>query len=142
MFELGDHTATLWPVNEAELAALNWKRLGERLRAAREALDLTLQDVAAAAGVSISTVENYESGRVPKKQFPRQLGKVTRALGWAPQSEMEVLRGGEPTPLQPDSESGAEESDLVFILRHVANAGPRTLRAMRAVLEADLHAPR
>lgn len=133
-----DHPAdNLPPVTDQELGDLDWARLGERMKDCREqVLGLSQAELAKAANVSVGTVQNFERGRVPDT-WPRRLGRVVDALGWSPRSEMDVLRGGAPTEAPPRGGEAAE-TDLIYILRHVAAAGPRTLRAMRAVLEVDV----
>jgi len=121
-------------VSNAELADLDWKRLGEYLLQRRQRLGMTQADVANAAGVAVSTVQNFERARVPKV-LPNRLTAVVVALGWDPGSGMAIASGGEPII---HSDKKGDENNLVFVMTHAAKAGPWTLRAMRAVLQADL----
>lgn len=76
----------------------DWKRLGEAIEAARDALGMSQVGLAEAAGISESTVQNYEAG-VVRVRLPVTLGHVEQALGWAPGSGVAVLKGGDPTPI-------------------------------------------
>jgi len=49
---------------------LSNKEIGERIKARREALDLTLDDVAAVIGVHKSTIQRYEGGRIKRIKLP------------------------------------------------------------------------
>lgn len=132
----GADSGNVPPVADEDLATLDWKRLGEYLKHRRwEDKRRTQEDLAAATGTTVSTIQNYEGGRVPTA-WPRKLSRVVDELGWAPGSEMDVLRGGEPT-LKREPESHGAATDLVFILRYVHQASPRTHAAMRTVLETD-----
>ncbi|MFK0222836.1 helix-turn-helix domain-containing protein [Streptomyces vinaceus] len=78
----------------------DWKRLGEAIEAARDALGMSQVGLAEAAGISESTVQNYEAG-VVRVRTPVTLAQVERALGWEPGSGAAVLAGGDPTPTAP-----------------------------------------
>ncbi len=138
MSELDGWSDTVSPMGE-ELHTLDWARLGTYIKERREKLRLSQAALAVAADVSVSTVQNFEHGRVPDT-WPRRLGRVTERLGWAPRSEEEILRGGDPTLRISGSQIDDDDSDLVYILSHIAHANPSTLRAMRAVLESDVAA--
>jgi len=76
----------------------DWKRLGEAIEAARDALRMSQVGLAEAAGISESTVQNYEAG-TPRTRLPTTLGNIERALGWKPGSGVAVLEGGDPSPV-------------------------------------------
>ncbi len=131
--------ATLLHMDREEISSLDWARLADRVRHRRLVeLGLSQEELAVRADVSLKTVSNIEQARVPMS-WPRKMAKVTYALGWAAGSEIEVLRGGEPT-LRSDvmSESESPETDAVFILRHLHDAPASTLRRLRRQLELDL----
>lgn len=73
----------------------DWSQLGAAIRAAREALGLNQEQLAAAAGVSRSTVQGLERGRVPKSEAPSSLPHVERALGWPAGTALAVTEGAE-----------------------------------------------
>ncbi|MGW2920316.1 hypothetical protein ACWDBF_20995 [Streptomyces angustmyceticus] len=66
-------------------------------------------DVAKAAGVTINTYMKVEDGK-PLRDLT--YGKIEAALHWAAGSCREVLRGGEPTPIQA-LEEGVATSPVV-----------------------------
>lgn len=76
--------------------ALDFDRLARMMVTAREARKWRQEDLATAAGISLSSVQNVEGAR-PFTRVPPSLRKLEKALGWAPGSAMDVLRGGEPT---------------------------------------------
>lgn len=125
---------TLPPVPDEELADLDWTRLADRIKRRREHFGISQAQLAQAAGVSVGTIQNLEGGRVPGT-WPRRLSPVIRALGWDAGSGLAIVSGGEP---RPRSAASDPQSDLVFILSNIAKAGPWTMRALRAVLEADI----
>ena len=70
---------------------------GERIRARRRALGLTLEDVAAATGTSRQTIQRYENGVIGNIPDER-LEALARALSTTPA----YLMGWEKTPPHPD----------------------------------------
>lgn len=84
----------------------DWKRLAAAIKDARQALRLTQVDLASAAGVSESTVQNLEAGE-SRTRTPTSLPKIERALRWEEGSAHTVLEGGEPTSVTPDETEGA-----------------------------------
>ncbi|MFJ2722407.1 helix-turn-helix domain-containing protein [Streptomyces sp. NPDC087437] len=75
-----------------------WVRLGAAIRAERERQGMLQEDLAdRAGGVSVGTVRNAETGRVPKGvRWPQSLTQIEKVLGWGVGSMQEILRGGEP----------------------------------------------
>jgi len=86
----------------------DWTRLPAAIRTARKRLGMTQVELAEAAGVSESTIQNLESRT--HSRMPASMPKVERALGWAAGSARAVVDGGEPIPLQ--EEPAAEVTDL------------------------------
>lgn len=80
---------------------LDWSALGRNIREHRTALGLTQTQLAEAAGVAVSTVQNFEAGR-ESKRVPPSLTKIERALGWATGSSSDILNGG-PGPVRVSS---------------------------------------
>lgn len=74
-----------------------WARLGQALAAARRSQNLTQEELAARAGVSLGSVQRAESGAVPKTRMPITLHPIARALGWSEGAVDAVLFGSEPT---------------------------------------------
>ena len=81
--------------------SINNKETASRIKARRQDLGLTLQDVAAAVGVSPSTVQRYETGAIDKLKLP-----VIQSIAGALQVSPAWLLGTSPdmTPTRlPDS---------------------------------------
>ena len=64
----------------------------ERLRRRRLGLGLRKQDLAAQVGVSLTTIQQYENGQLPKGEFAVRLGAALRcSLGHVGQTGLELL---------------------------------------------------
>jgi len=74
----------------------DWDRLAGAIRERRQALGMTQQQLADAAGVTRTTIKNLEGARQPTKRLPSSTAAVEQALGWAPGSIRIVLDGGNP----------------------------------------------
>jgi len=85
---------------------LRWDALAEAVKASREARGLRQIDLAERAGISEGSVQNLETGG-PRTRIPPSLAKVEPHLGWAPESGLAILRGGEPTPQPVTHEASA-----------------------------------
>ncbi|WP_411130100.1 hypothetical protein [Streptomyces sp. x-19] len=72
-------------------------RLADAARRRRIELDLNKIDVANSAGIAINTYMKIEDGK-PLRDVT--YGKIERALGWAPGSTREVLRGRQSTVVE------------------------------------------
>ncbi|WP_424863115.1 helix-turn-helix domain-containing protein [Streptomyces sp. MMS24-I29] len=70
------------------------RRLAEAVRRRRVELELKKIEVATGAGISVNTYVKIENGQSVRDVT---YGKIESALGWAPGSCQEVLRGGQPT---------------------------------------------
>ena len=75
-----------------------WVRVGEAVRARREALGLTQLDLARAAGVSETTVRVLETARRDSYRRPN-LRAIASALGW-PDDAIDRIRAGRPADEQ------------------------------------------
>jgi transcriptional regulator with XRE-family HTH domain len=74
-----------------------WQRLGRRVKAERGRRGyLTAGELAAAAGLSVRTVETIESGAHTGRPRETTLAKLERALGWQDGSVERILEGGRP----------------------------------------------
>jgi hypothetical protein len=85
--------------------SLDWARLATAIRRARESRrtpdgsHMTQQQLAVAASVSESTIQNLEDPAHTYTRRPTTLPRVEAALGWMPGSVDAILVGGEPTLL-------------------------------------------
>ncbi|MGW6695607.1 helix-turn-helix transcriptional regulator [Rhodococcus sp. NPDC054953] len=73
----------------------DYDALARAIRDARLATGMTQVDLAAAAGVSRSSLAALETGRRPLGRLPVSLKSVTRALGWPSDRAMQILQGEE-----------------------------------------------
>lgn len=89
---------------------MDYKRLATFVREAREARGWRQEDLAAAAHIGLSSVQNVEAGR-PFTRIPASLRKIDAALGWEEGSCHAVLRGDEPTPRRETSENSVASGD-------------------------------
>lgn len=87
-----------------------WARLGKRIRAERERAGLSRKELADLAGVSVGSLQTAEGGKRPSGRWPQSLSAIERALGWAPESVIAVLKGDEPTVLAPPPKPPASSS--------------------------------
>jgi transcriptional regulator with XRE-family HTH domain len=71
--------------------SLDYKRLGAFVAQARQDHDWRQSDLAEAASVSLSTVQNIETGR-PFRRFPSSYSRIERVLGVAPGGFREILQ--------------------------------------------------
>lgn len=83
----------------------DWTLLATAIKERRLALRLTQVDLASAAGVSESTVQNLEAGET-RTRIPTSLPKVEAALGWKEGAASAVLAGSEPTLAASGGDSG------------------------------------
>lgn len=82
-----------------------WARVGDAVRAARKAQDLTQAELGARANVSTATIRAIERG-TEYGSVTLTLRSVEAALSWAPGSVQAILDGGQPTT-QYDVAAGA-----------------------------------
>ncbi|WP_458089543.1 helix-turn-helix domain-containing protein [Streptomyces malaysiensis] len=88
-----------------------WARLAVLIRSERERRDLTRQQFADLAGVSIGSIRTAESGTAPKGRWPTTFSKVEQTLGWAPGNMRAILDGGEPVAAKGEQEDPPAEAD-------------------------------
>lgn len=81
----------------------DWDRLAGTIREWRQALGMTQQQLATAAGVTRTTIKNLEGARQPTKRLPSSIAAVEQALKWAPGSARIVLDGGQPIGTTPEA---------------------------------------
>ena len=103
----------------------DFKRLGAKVREAREARGWRQSDLADAAHVGLSSVQNMEAGRAFSR-VPASLRKIEATIGWEEGSALAVLAGGEPalrktqpepTTEQPEPTSDTSTSELPAAVR-------------------------
>lgn len=110
-----------------------WARLGNALRAEREAQHLSRRSLAEIAHVSQGSIQSAEDGRVPQSRWPQSLRPIERALSWVPGSAEAILNGMEPPRVaaqSPAAEAPATGAtveipadlfaDLVAIAAHIS----------------------
>ncbi|MEE4419616.1 helix-turn-helix domain-containing protein [Streptomyces bugieae] len=94
----------------------DWTALATAIRERRQALRLTQVDLAHAAGVSESTVQNLEAGG-SRTRIPTSLSKIEVALGWVEGGAIDVLEGGEPALAASGDDQGVSGSVIELPLR-------------------------
>ncbi len=64
---------------------------GQRLRQKRESLGMRKQELAASIGVSLTTIQQYENGQMPKGEFAIRLGQALQcSLDWLLAGQMQT----------------------------------------------------
>lgn len=91
--------------------SLDWSRLGSAIRTARISLGLSQEDLAAAAGISRSTVQGLERGRQPRGRTPHTLPTLERFFGWPPGTAISVAEGHQAPPAHPPTGQTATPSE-------------------------------
>ena len=94
----------------------DWPRLAAAIKAAREARGMTQVELADAAGVVETTVQNLEDENRTYARTPPSLKHIERALGWAPGSVTAVLEGGEPTSMPESSQEAPDMAEGMPLL--------------------------
>lgn len=113
--------------------AYDWERLERAIRDARNAHGYSQEQLADAAGVGVTTIQNFEGRRRPVR-WPRTLAHVEKALGWPAGRARAIATGAydaEKTVLAPASAS-APEGDFADVLR-----GMRLTEDLRQALLED-----
>lgn len=104
--------------------------LGKRIKKRREALGLTLLDVAKAVGVSEATIQRYESGDIKNPKQPR-IAALARAL----HVDANYLMGWDE---QPPARNQIELTDEEWLrIKKFRAASPEIQAAAEAILELD-----
>ena len=92
--------------------------IGKRVRARRNAMNLTQAQLAARAGITQGAVGNFETGA---RQNPRALLALARALAVSPQW-LESGRGSPDDPSPPPAPSAAEDHPVAYAVEVLAHA--------------------
>lgn len=130
----------------------HYERLLKLVSEARKHRGLDKQaDLIKASGLSRSTARRFERGESVDET---SLRKISRAVGWTPDSAQDVLEGGEPTPAPaaPDSTAyyrePASEEDRVAVFRNavfdafVTSAPDTPISAISEIADRLLEAAR
>lgn len=91
--------------------AENWAGVGEALRARREELRLTQEQLCKKSGVSVAITREIEQHGVIRRRSPRTLAALSVALGW-PENYLAGIRDGRQLPKAPAPEEAALRSIL------------------------------
>jgi len=105
------------------LMTRDWARLARTIRRARESRRMTQQELATAAGVSESTVQNLEDEENSYRRRPPSLSPIARALGWTPDSPDLVLDGGDPVLREEPEAPARQTAPLPRRLQYELTAG-------------------
>ena len=108
--------------------------LGKRIREARLAADLSIEQVGGRAGVSASTISRIETGRM-KQPSHAVLTRIARALGFASVDDLAAR-----TPLPPSA--GSEEKSFDAAALSIAPGGrglltPEALDQVRQIIREE-----
>ena len=120
-----------------------WARLGRALRSARDRQGLTQGELGDLAGVSGRSVQEAESGKVPRARKPYTLSRIAQALGWPVDSVEAVLDGEQPpgewrdVPVKPD-EKTAEAIIGQAMVRATDNVTSAEIRAATQIAVEEL----
>lgn len=117
-----------------------WQRLAHAVTTRRTALGLTQAQVAAAGGPSAGTMRLIE-GALQNNYRDSILGRLERALLWAPGSVNAVLHGGHPAEIgAPHAPTATPTTPLDDELQAIAdNSRNPALRQWAASLLRDVH---
>lgn len=119
-----------------------WERLGRGIATKRQAEGLRQEDLAAAAGVSLGSVQNAESGTPPKARMPQSLPPIVKALGLPDTWIDDVLEGKAPGEWRDvDVQSVVDEERLeaditnAFVRASDKATGPEIREGVKAALD-------
>lgn len=109
---------------------MNNQEIGYRIKARRDELGLTLDDVASKIGVARSTIQRYESGKIEKLKLPvlEAIARVLRVnAGWLlGLDEKRPYPEGEKQP-PTDGELSQAQRDLIALVEHLPDEICRAL---------------
>lgn len=107
-----------------------WGRFGQAVRARREAIGLSQDDLALLAGFSRGTVKTVEAGR---PITARTLPGLHYALGWQPRLPSEIEADTDPRPVVPDDVMRAVARAVLPVVRgEVPATDPAEVDRLRA----------
>jgi phage repressor protein C with HTH and peptisase S24 domain len=98
-------------VPESTADGLNKNTFSFRLRSGREKLGLTQQNLAVKTGVSLTSIQNYESGQIPKGEIVARLAEVVGcSTDWLLRGS--ILGGAEVSKAQQNQSDVEEDGSL------------------------------
>lgn len=104
---------------------VSWADVGELVKQRRQALRLSLRDVAPIAAVSVSTWHGLENG---KRIAEQSRVKIAQALRWPDDAIDRLLDGADPADFEEQDEPSNWEAELVQTIRGLTEV-VRELRA-------------
>jgi len=114
---------------------MNNQEIGYRIKARRDELGLTLDDVASKIGVARSTIQRYESGKIEKLKLPvlEAIARVLRVnAGWLlGLDEKRPYPEGEKQPLDGEELSQAQRDLIALVSRLPEDVCAAMLIALR-----------
>ncbi|CAM00470.1 hypothetical protein SACE_1139 [Saccharopolyspora erythraea NRRL 2338] len=113
--------------------AKDWDAVADVIATRMDELELTQQQLAQRAGVSLQTVRELQHNLQPRKRTPRTLQAMSSALGLHPDHLATVLSGGRPINAAVDDGAGAE---LLAMKAQLADLS-RRLEAVEQQLRRD-----
>lgn len=116
---------------------VSWADVGELVKQRRQALRLSLRDVAPIADVSVSTWHGLENG---KRVAEQSRVKIAQALRWPDDAIDRLLDGADPADFEGQDESVNWPSELVRAIRGLTDI-TRELQVEVRMLREDLPAP-
>ena len=120
---------------------MNNQEIGYRIKARRDELGLTLDDVASKIGVARSTIQRYESGKIEKLKLPvlEAIARVLRVnAGWLlGLDEKRPFSEGEKQPLDGEELSQAQRDLIDLVSRLPEDVCAAMLIALRQQFPPD-----
>lgn len=94
----------------------NQEIFGQRLSEKRKSLGMTQKDLALAAGVSITSIQNYENGQIPRGEILVTLGSIMGCTAeWLVTGQGEMQRGAVGGSEQATAgQSGLEQGEHIY----------------------------
>jgi transcriptional regulator with XRE-family HTH domain len=101
---------------------IHWDAVAEAINERLPELHMTQQDLANAAGVSLTTVRDLRNNRGARRRSPRILGAISVALDW-PTGKLDAIARGLEEPESTLEERVAKLEAEVAALRNKVDSG-------------------